>query len=256
VTPLPGIGAPFWRKGAIAAAILLYGLSGVARAQLSSAQAALFQNAIGPRVEALTILGGDFGLSDGEFHSTETLESGHTVPVDTNVSKFGGDGEVGSPRPLDALHIGWQPLVQGNMGYLESTTRLSELHSSAVTNEFRTFAVEFGGGVRLWTTDRLSFAPTLMVLYGRTDYDYSASSAFRQSSVPQLRQLGLIDWNISTWSLRPALDIQYVAHISRTLVTFSSDAVGFFTHGFDRSNIHLRVGGNCWRGRGTACFWG
>lgn len=53
VTPLPGIGAPFWRKGAIAAAILLYGLSGVARAQLSSAQAALFQNAIGPRVEAL-----------------------------------------------------------------------------------------------------------------------------------------------------------------------------------------------------------
>jgi hypothetical protein len=244
VTPPTCLAAAFWRNFALAAAMLLYGLSGVARAQISPAQAAMIQNAIGPRVEALTILGGDFGLSDGEFHSSEALGSGPAVPVDTNVSKFGGDGEVGSPKPLGGLHIGWQPLVQGNMGYLESTTRLPGSHSGGVTNEFRTFAVEFGGGVRLWTTDRLSFAPTLMVLYGRTDDDYSASSASGQSRVPQLRQLGLIDWNIATWSLRPALDIQYVLPLSRTLVTFSSDTVGFFTHGFDRSNIHLRVGGD------------
>ncbi len=223
---------------------LLCTLSGAARAQISPAQAALIQGAIGPRVQALTILGGDFGLSDGEFHSRELRGALPELPVDTSVSKFGGDGEVGAPRALGVLHIAWQPLVQGNLGYLDSRTRLSGATSGAATNEFRTLAVEFGGGVRLWTTDRLSFAPTVMVLYGHTDDDYSVSSASRPSSLPQLRALGLIDWGIDTWSLRPALNVQYVLPVSSTILTFSSDAVGFFTHGFGRSNIHLRVGGD------------
>ncbi len=194
-------------------------------------------------MEALTILGGDFGLSDGEFHSSEARGSGAQLPVDTSVTKFGGDGEVGSPQPLGDLHIGWQPLVQGNIGYLESRTRLQGPSSDGATNEFRTLAVEFGGGARLWITDRLSFAPTMMMLYGHTDDDYGVSSASGQSRAAQLSELGLIDWSIETWSLRPALDIQYILPLSRTIVTFSSDAVGFFTAGFGRSNVHLRVGG-------------
>lgn len=205
---------------------------------------ALIQNSIGPRVDALTILGGDFGLSDGEFHSSETRGSGTGLPVETSVTKFGGDGEIGSPVPLGRLHIRWQPLVQGNIGYLVSRTRLSEPRSGGATNAFRTVAVEFGGGPRLWVSDRLSFAPTVMVLYGRTDDDYVVSSAASHPSITQLLQFGLIDWSIQTWSLRPALNVQYILPVSRTLVTFSSDAVGFFTHGFSRSNDYLRVGGD------------
>ena len=233
-----------WGRFALAAGIVLCGLSGIARAQVSPAETLLIQHAIGPRVEALTILGGDFGLSDGEFHTTEVPGSRATVAVDTNVDKFGGDGEVGSPRPLGTLHIAWQPLVQGNIGYLQSRTQLPEAQFGGAVNEFRTLAVEFGGGVRLWTTDRLSFAPTVMVLYGHTDDDYSVSSLPGPSSVTQLRELGLIDWSIETWSLRPALNVQYVLPVSSMIFTFSSDAVGFFTHGFGRSNIHLLVGGN------------
>ena len=74
---------------------------------------------IGARVEAMTILGGDFGLSDGKFHSTGSL-GGMASDVDTSVTKFGGDGDVGDPMPLGDLDIGWQPRLQGNMGYLES----------------------------------------------------------------------------------------------------------------------------------------
>jgi hypothetical protein len=37
------------------------------------------------------------------------------------VTKAGGDGDIGDPRPLGDLHIGWQPRLQGNFGYLEST---------------------------------------------------------------------------------------------------------------------------------------
>lgn len=236
--------AAFWRKPALVAGPLLCCVSGPALAQISPTQAALIQNVIGPRVEALTILGGDFGLSDGEFHSSEPRGSGSNLPVDTSVTKFGGDGEVGSPEPLGVLHIAWQPLVQGNMGYLESRTELPGQSFGGATNEFRTVAVELGGGARLWTTDRLSFAPTVTVLYGRTDDDYVVSGGSGRAGVAQLRQLGLIDWSIQTWSLRPALNIQYVLPVSRARVTFSSDAVGFFTHGFSRSNVHLRVGGD------------
>ena len=107
----------------------------------------MIENAIGPRVEALTILGGDFGLSDGEFHSRDPR--GSSLHVETSVAKFGVNGEVGSPEPLGNLHIRWQPLIQGNMGYLQSSTRLDSINLGGATNEFTTVAVEFGGGVRL-----------------------------------------------------------------------------------------------------------
>ncbi len=232
------------RRMTLAAAVLLSALPVAARAQISANQAALIQSLIGPRVDALTILGGDFGLSDGEFNSRQGRTSAAAVPVDTSVTKFGGDGEIGSPQPLGDLSIGWQPLLQGNMGYLESRTRVPDRGGSVATNEFRTVAVEFGGGVRLWTTRRLSFAPTVMVLYGRTDDDYRVTGPSAASNVAQLRQLGLVDWSVSTWSLRPAMNVQYVLPLGRTLVTFSSDTAGFFTHGFARSNAHLRVGGD------------
>lgn len=228
----------------LAAAALLSTLPVAARAQITANQAALLQNFIGPRVDALTILGGDFGLSDGEFHSRQGRTSGAAAPVITSVTKFGGDGEIGSPQPLGHLHIGWQPLLQGNMGYLQSRTQVTDHSGATTTNEFRTVAVEFGGGVRLWTTRRLSFAPTVMVLYGRTDDDYRVTGTAAPSNVAQLQQLGLVDWSVSTWSLRPAMNVQYVLPLGRTLVTFSSDTAGFFTHGFAGSNAHLRVGGD------------
>jgi hypothetical protein len=206
-------------------------------------QALLPPTAIGPRVEALTIFGGDFGLSDGDFQSHEVSSTGAPVPVQIAISKFGGDGEVGSPRPLGALNIKWQPLVQGNLGYLQSRALLSSSRSAGAANELRTLALEFGGGVRLWTTRRLSFAPTVMVLYGHTDDDFTPGSAYGTASIAQLLQHNVVDWSIATWTLRPAFDIQYILPLPHVIVTFSSDTAGFFTHGFDRSNTRLRVGG-------------
>lgn len=215
-----------------------------AQAQVSTAEETLIENAIGARVEALTILGGDFGLSDGNFHSTGGFRPGQRADVDTRVTKLGGDGEVGDPIRLSDLNVGWQPRVQGNMGYLDSATHLQSPLLAGDTSELRTFAVEFGGGARFWTTDRLSLAPTVMVLYGRTDDTYSARSAFAQRNIRDLQLLGVADWSIDTWTLRPALDVQYVIALDRAIITLSSDPTGFYTHGFSRSNIHLRVGGD------------
>jgi hypothetical protein len=83
-----------------------------------------------------------------------------------------------------------------------------------------------------------------MVLYGRTDDSFLAGSAFGQENLTELRQLGLADWSVDTWSLRPALNVQYVVAIDRALITLSSDPTGFFTHGFARSNLNLKVGGD------------
>ena len=105
----------------ILAVLLLRALAADTEAQISSARTALIQDGIGARVEALTILGGDLGLSDGNFHSADLQGRRTAADVDTSVSKFGGDGDVGNPRPLGDLSIDRQPRLQGNMGYLEST---------------------------------------------------------------------------------------------------------------------------------------
>lgn len=214
------------------------------RAQISPGQATGIQNAIGARVEALTILGGDFGLSDGNFHSTGASRRGSGADMDTSVTKLGGDGDVGNPQRLGDLNVGWQPRLQGNVGYLESTNHLRTPLLAGDTSELNTFAIEFGGGARFWTSESLSFAPTVMLLYGHTEDSYSAQSAFGRRNLPELQQLGLVDWNVDTWTVRPALNIQYVVALGRALITLSSDPTGFFTHGFERSSTEVRVGGD------------
>lgn len=228
----------------LAALLSLGTVPAYTQAQISTAQASLIESAIGARVEALTILGGDFGLSDGNFHSTGALRPGQGDDMETRVTKLGGDGDVGDPTRLGDLNVGWQPRLQGNMGYLDSSNHLQSRLLAGDTTELETFAIEFGGGARFWTTDSLSFAPTIMILYGRTDDTYTAQSAFGVQNLSELQRLGLADWSIDTWTLRPALNVQYIFALDRALITISSDPTGFYTHGFSRSNIHLRVGGD------------
>jgi len=204
----------------------------------------VLENAIGARLDALTILGGDFGFSDGNFHSAGALRPGAGADVDTSVTKIGGDGDVGDPKPLGNLNIGWQPRLQGNMGYLESTDHVQTSALAGDWSKFRTFAIEFGGGARFWLSPNFSLAPTIMGLYGRTDDTYSAQSDFGRQNLLDLRQLGLVDWSIDTWSVRPALNAQYIIALDRLLITLSSDAAGFYTHGFDRTNASVKAGGD------------
>ncbi len=223
--------------------MLLGALPHISNAQVSPSQVTLTRSVIGARVEAMTILGGDFGLSSGDFHSTGAL-GGTPSDVDTSVTKFGGDGDVGDPMPLGDLDVGWQPRLQGNMGYLESSDHLQSHAFGGDTSEFRTFAIEFGGGARFWTSQSFSFAPTIMALYGRTDDTYYAYSGLGRQDLGYLQQQGVADWSVDTWSLRPAVNLQYIVALDRALITFSSDPTGFFTHGFNRSNAYLKVAGD------------
>ena len=210
---------------------------------ISPAQAALIRNVIGARVEAMTILGGDFGLSDGNFHSTGSLRwhgrrRGYQCHQDRRRWRRWRSDAPGRPEHRLAAPIA------GQLGYLDSSDHLQARPLGGDTSELKTFAIEFGGGARFWTSQNLSFAPTVMALYGHTDNTYFAYSQFGRQDLAYLQQLGLADWSVDTWSVRPAVNVQYIVPLERALITFSSDPTGFFTHGFNRSNVREKVGGD------------
>jgi len=176
-------------------------LPGGARCQITPAQASQLRNAVGDRVEALTILGGDYGVAAANFRSTGKFSFGESADATVAVTKLGGSGDIGDPQPLGSLAIGWQPRIQGNMGWLDGTQHLhSDLVEGDIT-ELKTYGIEFGGGARFWVNDRLSFAPTLTGLYGHTSETYTANSAFMRANLEAARQMGLIDWNVDTWTV-------------------------------------------------------
>jgi hypothetical protein len=225
-------------------ALALSLVPGTGRGQITSEQANHIRAGIEDQIEALTILGGDFGLANGIFRSHGNIQPGvGGTNVQLDVTKGGGAGDVGDPRPLGDLDIGWQPRLQGNMGHLESTDRLLGVlagDSSKVTTD----AIEFGGGARFWLSDRFSLAPTLMGLYGRTSNNYTVRSVFMRANLTRATQLGLVDWSIDTWTLRPALDLQYVINWGRSIITLSSDSTYFYTEGFNSSNSNVKIHGD------------
>jgi hypothetical protein len=220
-------------------------LPNLACAQITPGVVNQVRSGVENRIESLTIIGGDFGLSDGTFRSRgpiDPLES--NVAVKYNVDKFGGSGDVGDPEPLGTSGISWQPRLQGGIGYLDSSYDMGAGLLAGDTNKITTKAVEFGGGARVWFGDNFSVAPTLMGLYGHTSDGYEVGSAFMKANLMPATQLGLVDWSINTWTLRPALNVQYLIHIWRNTLTLSSDATYFHTEGFGASNVNVRVKGN------------
>jgi hypothetical protein len=236
--------APLQLAALIACALL--GLEpGVSRSQISSQQANQLRTALGTRVEALTILGGDFGLSDGSYRSTgPSVLSRNRPETDIDVTKLGGAGDIGDPSPLGNTGIGWQPRLQGNMGYLDLKNLFQSPPLQGDVSRFRDFAIEFGGGARFWVSEALSFAPTFMGLYGHTSNEYSGNSIFARTTLGEASQLGLVDWRVETWSIRPALDIQYVLRLERAIVTLSSAPTYFYTESFRTSNPAMKVSGD------------
>ena len=212
--------------------------------QITPTQASQFRDAIGNRIEALTILGGDYGIAGASFRSTGKFSFGQSTDATIGITKLGGSGDIGDPQPLGRAPIGWQPRLQGNMGWLDAT---QHLHGGVVegdSTEVKSYGIEFGGGARLWVNDRLSFAPTLMGLYGHMSQTYTANSAFARANLDLATQLGLANWNVDTWTLITGVDIQYVYTWNRTILSLSSLPVYYHTESFESSNVRLNVNGD------------
>jgi hypothetical protein len=233
----------FFSAATITAALAMF-LPVAGFGQITPSAASQLRDAIGDRIEALTILGGDYGIAGANFRSTGKFSFGETSDATLAVTKLGGAGDIGDARPLGGLSVGWQPRVQGNMGWLDGRQHLhSDLLEGDLT-EIRAYGIEFGGGARFWVNDRLSFAPTLMGLYGHMSETYTANSEFMRANLAQARQLGLIDWTVDTWTFITGVDIQYLLTWNRTIITLSSNPVYYHTESFEASNAHIQVNGS------------
>jgi hypothetical protein len=232
------------RAAGVVAAVLAGLLPIDGHCEITPAQAAEIRDATGNRIEALTILGGDYGIAAASFRSTGKFSFGETTDASLEVSKLGGTGDVGDPQPLGSLDVGWQPRVQGNMGWLDGTQHLNSSLLEGDITEIKTYGLEFGGGARFWLNDRFSVAPTLMGLYGHSSETYTANSAFMRANLEQARQLGLVDWDVDTWTLITGVDVEYLLTLHRTIITLSSQPVYFHTESFNSSSVHLNVRGD------------
>ena len=229
--------------GTVSLALLAVGPAAAA-AEITPDQVRDIRASIADRIEALTILGGDFGFSGATLSLSGQVFPGERADERLSATKFGGAGDVGDPKPLGFGSIGWQGRLQGNMGHLSWT---DDLHSSLLDGDrskFTANAIEFGGGARFWLTDSLSIAPTLMGMYAHVSNSYYARSSFAHTNFNELRELGLIDWRVDVWSVRPAVNLQYLITFERAVVTLSSDLTYFHTAAFKRSNSQVAAGGD------------
>jgi len=83
-----------------------------------------------------------------------------------------------------------------------------------------------------------------MGMYGHTYNDYTPNSVFGKANYEAAKQAGLIGWNVDTWTVRPAGEIQYVETWKRTLFTFSSSGTYYHTESFQSSDPNYSINGD------------
>ena len=196
-----------------------------------------FNHVIGSRVEAATILGGDFGASSGIYSFR-----GGTL-ADLSISKLGGSGEVAAPRPLGPGGLKWAPVLQGNLGHLIAENEFKTGYLQGNRMIYDVLAVQLGGGARFYFTDHLSLAPTFSGIYGHTENEFKPQNAVGDAVKAAARGT-FVDWQIDTWSVMPSLDGRYEWNWERTAFAFNSRYTFFHTESFASSSPVISVNGD------------
>jgi hypothetical protein len=220
---------------AVARALVL-GFAWAAHAQLSPELVSQFNRSVILSVDASTVLAGGPGVQGGSFSSSTS-----GVDTDLNISKFGGDGDIGDPRSLGLLGIRWQPRLEGNIGYVTYKNHFDTAPLAGDQNKYTTIAVDFGGGARFWFDDHLSLAPTVSGIYGHTKNDYTAASSLGRANFAAADQAGLINWDVDTWTIVPGAELSYQWTWRRVTFTVSSTFSYFHTEDFRSSSSKVNI---------------
>jgi hypothetical protein len=150
-------------RGGFVAIVVAGGFSGpvvVAQPTLPPGALEQFQEVIGNRVEAVTILGGDYAAAGGIY----TFRTGSLV--DLSITKIGGGGAVASPRPLGLAGMEWAPVLQGNLGMVSAVNMFETGYLDGNKMLYDTLSAAGGGGVAFYFTEHLSLSPTIAGIYG------------------------------------------------------------------------------------------
>lgn len=196
-----------------------------------------FQTVVGNRVEAVSILGGDYAAAGGVY----TFRGGNLA--DLSIGKLGGGGEVASPKPLGLGGLQWAPVLQGNLGRVSAENTFNTGYLAGNRMTYDTLAVQGGAGVAFYLTDHLSLAPTLSGIYGRVENTFDPQNA-NGDYVESVGRGTLVDWTMETWSVVPALKLDYTWAWGRTTFEFSSHYSFFHTESFASTSPILYVSGD------------
>ena len=158
-------------------------------------------------------------------------------------------GVVGDPMPLGTLPIGWQPQVQGSMGYLTSHQNFNnpaQTNLYGTDNKVHDFSIQFGGGAAFWLSDSFSVAPTVMGMYGHTENTFYPNGNVNAKTLQPQAQKMPAWWTgaADTWTIRPSLQLQYTYTWRRTIITLSTTPTYFHTESFSTSNPNVSVNGD------------
>ena len=229
-----------WLRSSVTFALPLLIATDAARCQTLNDFASNRARLNGTRAEALTILGGDYGI----MGATYSMDNFNDRDVDLNVFKFGNYGDLGVPRPIGDSRIAWQPRLLGNFGYSKAEQDFTQGFLAGDEDKYKTVAVEFGGGARFWFGDHLSLTPTIAGIYSHIENDYNANSIFARKNYTAAENLGLINWTANTWTVRPGVELAYVYTWRRNVFTFSSDFGYFYTESFATSDSRIDFNGH------------
>jgi hypothetical protein len=196
-----------------------------------------FQQVVGNRVEAVTILGGDYGAAGGLY----TFRGGRVA--DLSVSKIGGGGDVAEKRPLGIGDLEWAPVLLGNLGYISAKNEFESGVLQGNELRFDTLAVQGGFGARFYFTEGLSLAPTIGGIYGYTENEFLANNAFGQA-IKSAASGQYVDWDIDTWSVVPGVELKYTFAWKRIAFELDSRYEYFHTETFDSTSPLIKVQGD------------
>jgi hypothetical protein len=207
-----------------------------ASAQIPPDTAKQLREIVGNRVETAVVLGGDYGVSGGKYETDND--------VDIKISKFGGKGDLGAPRPIGDGSIKWQPRILGNAGYLTAERDFNSGLLDGDESEYKTLALMLGGGARFWFGDHFSLTPSISGMYGHTENEFHARSAFSQTNLAAAKAAGLVDYHVDTWTIRPGAELSYIWNWERVVIELSSDFGWFHTEDFSSTSDNISVDGD------------
>jgi len=188
------------------------------------------------RLEAILLLGGDYSAAGGAYR----FHSGGDYILD--VGKLGGGGDIGDPRTMGDSGLKWNPLVNGNIGYVTASSDVPGILAGNNV-KIKTLGLELGGGARFWFTDHFSLAPTISGIYTHLTQTFYANTDVGKQYLEPLQNAGLVDYSLDTWTAIPALDAKYEWTVGRNGFYVVSTYKYYHTADFN-SSAALDVGGN------------
>jgi hypothetical protein len=226
-----------WRWFVLAAAAALSVLLAIAQPVIPADALQEFQQVVGNRVEAVSILGGDYAAAGGVY----TFRGGNIA--DLSISKIGGSGKVTSLRPLGVGDLEWAPVLQGNLGMVSAVNTFKTGYLAGNQMTYDTLAIEAGGGAAFYLTKQLCLTPTISGIYGRVQNKFDSQNP-NGDLIKSLGSGTIVDWTLDTWSVVPALELNYEWRWRRMTFDFNSGYSFFHAESFESSSPILGVKGD------------